>query len=140
MAFPLSDQEHQAIKARIDGQTELVVAAAIRFDGLILSVQRPGRHGDCLNWLSRNGIGRKPNGENHECGFVTNRGRFVGRSEAGQIVLANEQGSPGGNPINNPHMGLFSEDMWNEDHEPAGPIDPTTIFSRASDADGKGGG
>lgn len=129
MAFPLTDEEHRAIKARIDGQEELIVAAAVRYDGATIMFPRPGRHGDCLNWLARIGVGRRPNGENHECGFVTNRGRFVGRAEAGRIVLANEQGSPGGTPINNPNMHLFSEDMWNEDDEPSGPLHPATVFS-----------
>lgn len=125
MAFPLTDEEHQAIKARIDGQIELVVAAAVLHDGAIIMVPRPGRHGNCINWLHHHGIGR---GTQYECGFVTNRGRFVGRTEAGQIVLANEQGSPGGTPINNPHMGLFSEDMWNEDDEPRN-VKPEDIFA-----------
>ena len=126
MAFPLSDEEHAKIKSRIEGDDEIVVGAAVRFDGVTIAVERPGRHGDCLNWLHRHGIWR---GQNHECGFLTNHGRFVDREEAGRIVIAAEQGEPGGNPTNNPRMALFSEDMWNDhDSEPVGPIDAQTIF------------
>jgi len=41
MAFPLSDEEHAAIKARIDSQDELIVAAAIRDGDVIVMVERP---------------------------------------------------------------------------------------------------
>ena len=133
MAFPLSDDEHRAIKSRIESQDELVVAAAVRVGARIVMVERPGRHGDCINWLSGLGIGR---GANNECGFLTNTGRIEGREEAGALVLANDQGSPGGTPVTNPRMGLFSEDMWNEDDEDFGPINPATIFaSPAPDTD-----
>lgn len=126
MAFPLSDAEHAKIKSRIDEQEELIVAAAVRYDGLTVSVERPGRHGDCINWLHHHGIG---SGGHYECGFLTNRGRFVGREEAGDIVLAAEQGAPGGNPENNPRRALFSEDMWNDsDDENRAEISAETIF------------
>lgn len=126
MAFPLSDEEHRAIEDRIDGQVELIVAAAVHFDGATISFPRPGRHGECINWLHHHGIGR---GSNYDCGFVTNRGRFVGREEAGRIVLSNHQGSPGGTPKNNPRMSLFSEDMWNDERSQRhGPISPQTVF------------
>lgn len=121
MAFPLSAAEHQAIKARINGQDELIVAAAIRCEGVIIMVERPGRHGNCINFMHRLGLPHRDHG------FVTNRGRFVDRQEAGRIVLSSEQGSSGGTPENNPHMALFSEDMWNEDEEPAH-LKPEEIF------------
>lgn len=125
MSFPLSDAEHAAIKARIDSQVELVVAAAVRFDGAIIMFERPGRHGNCLNWLACHGIGR----DARDHGFVTNRGRFVDRREAGRIVVASAQGSFGGNAENNPHGCLFSEDMWNEiDVEPVEAIQPEEVF------------
>lgn len=117
MGFPLSDEEHAAIKARIEAQPELIVAAAIQVDWcgskLIVMAERPGRHGNCISAAGRISGDAARGGEH---GFVTNRGRFVGRAEAGRIVLAAEQGSPGGSPRSNPNMHLFSEDMWN-DHE-----------------------
>lgn len=125
MSFPLSDTEHAAIRDRIDSQVELVVAAAVRFDGAIIMFERPGRHGNCLNWLARHGIGR----DARDHGFVTNRGRFVDRREAGRIVVASAQGSFGGNVENNPHGCLFSEDMWNDlDRERTTPILPEEVF------------
>lgn len=127
MGFPLSDDEHQAIKARIDRQNELVVAAAVRFEGATISFPRPARHADAINWLSRRGL--KAADYRYDCGFLTNRGRFVDRAEAGRIVLANDQGSPGGNPANNPNMHLFSEDMWNDLYQaPAAAISPEEVF------------
>lgn len=126
MAFPLSSAEHEAIKRRIDAQPEIVVAAAVRHDGAIIFFERPGRHGNVLNWLSHHGISR----DSRDHGFVTNRGRFVDRADAGRIVLAAEQGSPGGTPETNPHMHLFSEDMWNDDDWDDRPVDPATIFGQ----------
>lgn len=122
MAFPLSDAEHATIKSRINGQTEIVVAAAVRFDGAIISFERPGRHGDCLNWLAHHGVTR--NARDH--GFLTNRGRFVDRAEAARIVLASGQGSP---RMDVPVRHLFSEDMWNDrDVESAETVLPEGVF------------
>lgn len=139
MAFPLSNDEHAAIKRRIDGQQELVVAAAIRLGGATISFARPGRHGNCLNWLSHHGLGRI--NQEHDCGFLTNKGRFVDREEAGRIVQAAGQGSPRLDPPGiNPKEMLFSEDMWNDvDLEPQGPIDPAAIFNTpTTPPDGEG--
>lgn len=123
MAFPLSDAEHAAIKARIDGQEELIVAAAIRWGDLVVMVERPGRHGNCINQMHFAKL------VHSDHGFITNKGRFVDRAEAGRIVLASGQGSPGGTPVSNPNMHLFSEDMWNDwDVSPRTPIDPATVF------------
>lgn len=118
MAFPLTDAEHAEIKACIDAQKELIVAAAIRCNGVIISVERPGRHGDCINFMHRLRLGYS------DQGFLTNRGRFVGRVEAAEIVEASGQGSKR-DGIN----GLFSEDMWNDwDVSPRTPIRPEDIF------------
>jgi len=123
MAFPLSDAEHAAIKARIDGQEELVVAAALRFPGFVVMVERPGRHGNCINPMYRLGM------THGEHGFATNRGRFVDRQEAARIVKASGQGSTRDFGPGYPDS-LFSEDMWNDwDVSPRTPIDPATIFA-----------
>lgn len=108
MVFPLSDHEHVAIRRRIEEQPELVVAAAIRWGKVVVMAERPGRHADCIWPLHSIGA------DYREQGFVTNRGRFVDRAEAGRIVLASGQGAPGGTPTSNPNMHLFSEDMWND--------------------------
>lgn len=130
MAFPLSDQEHAAIKTRIEAQPEIIVGAAIKVRSgsgwVVVMAERPGRHGDCIGFLHNQAPG--VDYREHQ-GFVTNRGRFVDRAEAGRIVLAAQQGSPGGTPANNPKMHLYSEDMWNDwEVTPTAPIDPETIF------------
>lgn len=108
MAFPLSDTEHAAIKARINGQDEMIVAAAIRYRengcNVVVMVERPGRHGDCINFMHYHRAFPY-----EDQGFITNRGRFVDRVEAAEIVAASGQGSKR-EGIN----GLFSEDMWND--------------------------
>jgi hypothetical protein len=123
MAFPLSDAEHAAIKARIDGQEELIVAAAIRWENLVVMVERPGRHGNCINPMHALGLPHR------DQGFVTNRGRFVDRTEAAEIVVRSGQGTARDFGPDYPES-LFSEDMWNDwDVSPRKPIDPATIFS-----------
>lgn len=118
MAFPLSDTEHATIKAQISAQPELIVAAAVRLtEGRVLMVERPGRHGDCINWLHRLGADRSDHG------FITNRGRFVDHVEAAHLVQETGQGSP-----RSDLHGLFSEDMWNDwDTQPTDLIDPAKV-------------
>jgi hypothetical protein len=113
MASPLSDAEHAAIKARIEGQDEIIVAAAIKVpwgggadEYIILTAERPGRHGNLIYAAGLlSGDGRR--GGEH--GFLTNHGRFVNRRDAGDIVHIAEQGSV--RQGLNGH--LFSEDLWN---------------------------
>jgi hypothetical protein len=119
MAFPLSDEEHAKIKARIDGQPELIVSAAIRYKGWIFSVERPGRHGDCINFMHSLGL------DYTDQGFLTNRGRFVDRKEAADIVTASGQTEPRDNCGGH----LFSEDVWNDwDVTPRALIRPEDVF------------
>lgn len=112
MAFPLSPTEHEAIKARIEGQPELVVGAAIQIEvrsfTYTVSIERPGRHGEVINLLNLLGL------DHSRQGFITNHGRFVDRQEAARIVRASEQGSTRDFGPEYPRS-LFSEDMWNDD-------------------------
>lgn len=110
MAFPLSDAEHAAIRARIDGQAELIVAAAIEVEGVVVMAARPGRHADCINFIHNRAPGVDYKSRQ---GFVTNRGRFVDRREAALIVEASGQGSTRDMGPGYPRA-LFSEDMWND--------------------------
>lgn len=110
MPFPLTNAEHEAIKFRIDFQEEIIVAAAVEHESGIISMPRPARHGDIINWLCKNVVSH---GRNYNCGFVTNRGRFVERKEATQIVRAAKQGDCRIGPMN-PYDLLFSEDLWND--------------------------
>jgi hypothetical protein len=75
IGFPLSDAAHLSIKHRIDGQMELIVGAAIRCEGVIITVERPGRHGNRINFMHALGI------DHVDQGFIANRGRFVDRQQ-----------------------------------------------------------
>jgi len=104
--FPLTEEEHNYIEASIQAIDEIIVAAAVRYGHQVVFVERPGRHHDSF-------IPSLKAGDNYDCGFVTSRGRFVSREEAGKIVLEAGQGSPRSGK-SNPNGHLFSEDMWHD--------------------------
>ncbi len=89
---------------------ETVECAAIKFQGVVFSVPRPGRHPDVIRKICREtGVPNVP-GINPQ-GFVTSTGRFVTREEAMRIAITARQ------PWRDtgPHEGqtrLFSEDLW----------------------------
>lgn len=98
----------------------LIVAAAIRWEGLIISVPRPGRHGEIINMTWRY---LKDDFQEHQ-GFLTDDGRFLGRKEA--FILAKENGqyrtnlgtghyAYGSGPGAEERGILFSEDLWLDD-------------------------
>ncbi len=101
--FPLTEREHNFIEGRIQSLPELIVAAAVRYGDIIVFKERPGRHGHVLNFGGRHS-------DDH--GFVTSRGRFVGRQEAARIVKTTWHGSAREHPGYEP--ALFSEDMWHD--------------------------
>jgi hypothetical protein len=103
MAFPLTETEHNYIESRIQEIPEIIVAAAVRFDDVIVFKERPGRHADAHTF---NGV------HSRDHGFITSRGRFVGRQEAARIVKETGQGSAREYPGYEPS--LFSEDMWHD--------------------------
>ncbi len=104
MAYPITAAEHANSEAMIASLPELIVSAAVRCGDRIVTVERPGRHGDCINWLFGLGV------ESRDHGFLTSRGRFVDRLEAGKIAAAAGQATA--NPAVNSH--LFSEDVWHD--------------------------
>lgn len=104
MGFPITDTESAAIAHIIESRPELIVAAAVRAGNVIVTVERPGRHGNIISaadTLSKD----------TEHGFLTSHGRFVNRKEAGDLVQQTGQGSPS-DRITSGH--LFSEDLWND--------------------------
>lgn len=105
MAFPITQEEHDAIEARITASAELVVAAAVRTPHGIITRERPARHGDLWGLLPR---GMDPSDPDCVHGFLTSHGRFVDRLQAGALVLATGQASPRASCNNH----LFSEDLW----------------------------
>lgn len=101
-----AERDRDALQARLDeAKGERITTAAIRHSsGVIVTVERPDRHGDCINFLNRCGLEYK-----EVLGFLTSTGRFVDRREAGRIAEANGQGKTRPNC-----NGLFSEDLWDE--------------------------
>lgn len=86
--------------------TETIVAAAIQFDGLTISLPKPARHGQVLHaagFLSQEELA-------YACqGFLTSEGRFVNRVQAKQIAHIAKQ------PIVRENLhgrDAFSEDFW----------------------------
>lgn len=83
----------------------LIVAAAIKHDGMVCFVPRPGRHSDVLRQMAAAGLMIPINGEQ---GFVTSDGLFVDRRRAREIAFMAEQ--LGAKTIHRTE--LFSEDLW----------------------------
>lgn len=89
--------------------SERIVSAAIKYNGLILSLERPARHHDIIHkFVSFVGSG--------EQGFLTSDGRFVDRKEARGISEEADQIIESeivdGVPRRRIHPLLFSEDVW----------------------------
>lgn len=77
---------------------ETIVAAAVRYKGLTVSLPAPARHHHILHVLD-------DPGETHDQGFLTSTGRYVDRVEGG--ALAKRYGVK-----LNYGAKLFSEDLW----------------------------
>lgn len=89
-----------------------IVAAAIKQDGAICSVPRPGRHHDVIRAMARAGVPIPIVGKQ---GFLTNDGLFVDRVEANRIAVMAEQTLPSpcnGLPFETVGRELYSEDVW----------------------------
>lgn len=114
MAHPLTIEEHDRVEAFIQTIPEIIIAAAIKKIGtdMIVMHERPSRHSASLNAVPH----RYEDGKNAwECGFITSRGRFVDREEAGRIVRDTGQGTTTNLGNNNLRGLLFSEDLWLDD-------------------------
>jgi len=84
---------------------EIFVAAIKDSEGRPVCLPRPARHHDIIRAMADNGHKTPITGEQ---GFVTTRGRFVGRKEALEIATkAGQIIKKHGNPTI-----LFSEDLW----------------------------
>lgn len=88
---------------------ERIVAAAVRYEGMVFSLLPPARHGECILLMlaCRADIDRNSTGP-EEQGFVTSRNRFVDRLEAKQIAAAADQLIWRAGDMSE----LFSEDVW----------------------------
>lgn len=97
-----------AIEAAGSGR-EWIETAALRIDGEVWTLPRPTRHHTLARaWSLANYKDGKSGflGE-HESGFVTSRGRYVDRIEAGRIAVA-----AGQIPELRWPPRLYSEDLW----------------------------
>lgn len=86
------------------GPVPVIVSAAVRSNGLVISMPRPARHADIINRLPRKlSLLVKPSDQ----GFLTDAGYFVGRETALDLARqANQLLKP------TTHRELFSEDLW----------------------------
>lgn len=85
---------------------ETIVAAAIQYEGVTISLPKPARHGQVLQcaeqFLPEYAIPAACQG------FLTSTGRFVNRVQARQIAyVAGQNPKTTGN-----ERDLFSEDLW----------------------------
>lgn len=87
--------------------SERIAAAAIRFNGVVVTLPPPARHHNCIR--AAHDVGYENWRPEHEQGFVTDTGRFVDREEAARIAVAANQLIE--RAMRHP-LGLFSEDVW----------------------------
>lgn len=86
-------------------EIETVELAAIRHEGDIYSVPRPGRHHAVIHKMAGLGHGASAM---HDQGFITSHFRFVGRHEALRLAQTANQIIEKTSPRDQ----LFSEDVW----------------------------
>lgn len=85
-----------------------IIAAAVRVNGVTLSLPPPARHYHIVNTLTETlGTDDTRYASPDDQGFLTDDARFVGREAA--LVIARDAGQII-NPT--PHRELFSEDLW----------------------------
>ena len=84
-------------------ENEKIISVALIYNSLIFSLPPPARHGTLLHHFHTMGVDKNifPNQ-----GFLTNKGRYVTREEARDIVIANQQCIP------QHSTQLFSEDLF----------------------------
>ena len=85
---------------------ETVVAAAIQWQGITISLPKPARHSHIL-WAALDDLLGKEHVAVSTQGFLTSEGRFVNRIEAKNIAYIAGQIKETPNPTQ-----LFSEDLW----------------------------
>ena len=92
--------------------SERIEKAALMKDGVVYSVDRPGRHNHVISLAHKKlGLSEDPMEPLREDvqGFLTNSGRFVDRKEAVEIAVKAGQ-------IPGYKYELFSEDVWDREN------------------------
>ena len=94
-------------EARGKQRHEYITTAAIRVDGEVWTLPRPARHHVLVQaWcLAHFKDGERASLHGEEQGFLTNRGRFVDRTEAARLAYAAGQ-------TKRRETFLYSEDLW----------------------------
>ena len=84
--------------------TVRIVAAALKIDGLVVTLPPPARHADLIHPYFK--LTGRQVGPGHQ-GFITSEGLFVDREKAARIAVLAGQ-------IERPTYGaeLYSEDLW----------------------------
>lgn len=89
--------------------TERIIAAAIQYQGVTISLPKPARHGQVLACAERFLPG---DSIHYVCqGFLTTKGRFVNRVQAKHIAhrAKQKQLRP---EVSRDDRDLYSEDLW----------------------------
>lgn len=99
-----------------------IISAALRWQGMILSVPKPGRHPDIMRALGKTIQVIQPAVTDgallelpvlpNDQGFIDSDGKFVGREEAMHIAREAGQLKPNIRDAKHPMKELFSEDVW----------------------------
>lgn len=85
----------------------MIVAAAVKWNDLIFTVPKPGRHHHILHAMDAIGIHPQEVARSEQ-GFLTDSGKFMGRVSALAMALdAKQLIKPATHPTE-----LFSEDLW----------------------------
>lgn len=90
----------------------MIIAAALRYDRVILSIPVPARHGDILH-----AIYHQFGDYDLEQGFLTDKGEFLDRKEAMKHAVLCGQGTPRRDVMAREQIvyqgpELYSEDLW----------------------------
>ena len=83
----------------------MIVAAAIRLNGVVWASPAPARHHDVIRHVVGPTLARVPGWA--EQGFIDSRRGFVSRAEARAIAIDQGQVISPAHPLE-----LFSEDLW----------------------------
>lgn len=95
----------------------MIVSAAIKINGAVISMPRPARHADILRQIKGLHDPYDRPGWSYEVeiqGFITDQGEFLNRRQAYDHAIRCEQGTPNRRTSPGNYQGeeLYSEDLW----------------------------
>ena len=108
---PLTSRDMDEMLDRDTTGPECIVRAAVKSGGIAFSLPQPARHHNVMHTLLAMAGDQFGPDQFHDQGFITSRGRYVGREEgkriaiaAGQLLDPDDAASRGAS--------LYSEDVW----------------------------